>query len=64
MTKEVVASIVKDSLNSALKPMVMEAVKECLGMKPEGKTTISGSELDSVNKETQKIERDYSEFLD
>ena len=63
LTKEVVASIVKDSMNSALKPMVMEAVKECLGMKSEGKTTISGSELDSVNKETQKIERDYSEFL-
>ncbi len=64
LTKEVVASIVKDSMNSALKPMVMEAVKECLGMKLEGKTTILGSELDSVNRETQKIERDYSEFLD
>ena len=63
LTKEAIASIVKDSLDSALKPMVMEAVKECLGMKSEGKTTISGSELDSVNKETQKIERDYSEFL-
>ena len=63
LTKEVVASIVKDSMNSALKPMVMEAVKECLGMKPEGKVAISGSELDSVNRETQKIERDYSEFL-
>ena len=50
-------------MNSALKPMVMEAVKECLGMKLEGKTTILGSELDSVNRETQKIERDYSEFL-
>ena len=50
-------------MNSALKPMVMEAVKECLGMKPEGKVAISGSELDSVNRETQKIERDYSEFL-
>ena len=64
LTKEVVASIVKDSIDSALKPMVMEAVKECLGMKSEDKTTILGSELDSVNRETQKIERDYSEFLD
>ena len=55
-----VASIL-DSLKAELKPMVTEAVKECLGIK-EGKTSVEGSELDSAN--TDEMNRfDYESFI-
>ena len=55
-----VASIM-DSLKKELKPMVTEAVKECLGIK-ENKTSVEGSELDSAN--TGDMSRfDYESFI-
>ena len=55
-----VASIL-DSLKAELKPMVTEAVKECLGLK-DGKTSVEGSELDSANKDDM-TRFDYESFI-
>ena len=51
-----------DSLKSELKPLVTEAVKECLGIK-ETKTSVEGSELDSVNKDEGLSRFDYESFI-
>ena len=56
-----VASIL-DSLKAELKPLVTEAVKECLGLK-DGKTSVEGSELDSVNKGEGLSRYDYESFV-
>ena len=55
-----IASIM-DSLKVELKPLVTEAVKECLGIK-EGKNSVEGSELDSANTD-DKTRFDYESFI-
>ena len=55
--------MIKDSMADALKPMVVEAVKECLGLKDSAKSEVSGVVVDSVNGGTDTV-RDYSSFLD
>lgn len=52
---------IMDSLKAELKPLVTEAVKECLGIK-EGKTSVEGSELDSANKDDM-ARFDYESFI-
>ena len=59
-TKDDVVTAILDSLKAELKPLVAEAVKDCLGLK-DGKTPVEGSELDS--KEDVPV-RDYSDFLE
>ena len=54
---------VKAVLDS-LKPLVMEAVKECLNIKDNTKTSIEGSELDSATTRNDLVSRDYSSFLE
>ena len=58
-TKDDVITAIRDSLKAELKPLVADAVKECLGIK-DSKTAVTGSELDS--KEEVPV-RDYSAFL-
>ena len=58
-TKDDVITAIRDSLKAELKPLVAEAVKDCLGIK-DGKTAVEGSELDSKE---EVIVRDYSDFL-
>ena len=58
-TKDDVVTAIRDSLKAELKPLVAEAVKECLGIK-DGKSSVEGSELDSKE---EVIVRDYSDFL-
>ncbi len=55
-----VASVM-DSLKAELKPMVAEAVKECLGIKENKPSTVEGSELDSMG---SGATYDYSDFLE
>ena len=59
------AFMTKDDMLTALKaelaPMVADAVKECLGLK-DGKSSVEGSELDSMEKEV--VKRDYTTFLE
>ena len=57
----VVASIM-DSLKKELKPLVTEAVKECLGLK-DSKSSVEGSELDSANKNDGLNRFDYESFI-
>ena len=59
---EVIASIM-DSLKTELKPMVAEAVKECLGIKND-KPVAEGGVVDSDNTAGEKSRRDYSSFVD
>ena len=59
---EVVASIM-DSLKAELKPMVAEAVKECLGIKDD-KARVEGGVVDSDNTTGGESARDYSSFVD
>ena len=59
---EVVASIM-DSLKAELKPMVAEAVKECLGIKDD-KAKVEGGVVDSDNTTGGESARDYSSFVD
>ena len=59
---EVVASIM-DSLKTELKPMVAEAVKECLGIKDD-KAKVEGGVVDSDNTTGGESTRDYSSFVD
>lgn len=54
--KDALVSVLRDEI----KPLVTEAVKECLGIAKDSKTPVEGSELDS--KEEVPV-RDYSEFL-
>ena len=58
-TKDDVITAIRDSLKAELKPLVAEAVKDCLGIK-DSKTAVEGSELDSKE---EVIVRDYSDFL-
>ena len=51
-------------LDSQLEPMVMKAVKKCLGIKEDTKPSVEGSELDSVNKGNACVTRDYTSFLE
>ena len=55
-----VASIL-DSIKTELKPLVAEAVKECLGIEEKNPSPVEGSELDSMG--SFEV-RDYSVFLD
>lgn len=58
-TKDDIAKAIADSV----KPMVMEAVKEVLGIK-DGKPSIDGGEIDSVIKGKDKVVVDYDSFLE
>lgn len=51
-------------LNSQLEPMVMKAVKKCLGIKEDTKPSVEGSELDSANKGNAFVIHDYTSFLE
>ena len=65
LDKDAVSAMIKDSLAESLKPMVMDAVKECLGIKDGAKTAeIAGSALDSTSKREDVIGRDYTSFLE
>lgn len=63
VTKEALASMIKDSLKEALEPMVMSAVKDCLGIKENTKPEATGGVVDSAIKGSEVINRDYTEFL-
>lgn len=58
-TKDDIAKAIADSV----KPMVMEAVKEVLGIK-DGKPSVDGCEIDSVIKGKDKVVVDYDSFLE
>lgn len=60
---EIVASIM-DSLKTELKPMVAEAVKECLGIKDDKASKVEGGVVDSDNTASDVSHRDYSSFVD
>ena len=65
LDKEGVAKMIKDSITDILKPMVTEAVKECLGVKDSTKPEATGGVIDSVNSEVSNIStRDYTDFLE
>lgn len=65
LDKEGVAKMIKDSITDVLKPMVTEAVKECLGVKDNTKPEATGGVIDSVNSEVSNISaRDYTDFLE
>ena len=51
-------------IDSQLEPMVMKAVKKCLGIKEDTKPSVEGSELDSTNKGNACVTRDYTSFLE
>ena len=57
----IVASIM-DSLKTELKPLVTEAVKECLGIK-DNTAKIEGGVIDSANAGEGVVNIDYSSFL-
>lgn len=61
--KDELSQMIKDSMAEALKPMVMDAVKECLGIKETAKAEAKGGVVDS-NIHTDVIGRDYSAFLE
>ena len=52
-----------DSLKTELKPMVAEAVKECLGIKNDTPEA-DGGVVDSANTGNDVALRDYESFLD
>ena len=58
-TKDDIAKAIADSV----KPMVMEAVKECLGIK-DSKPSADGCELDSAINGKEKSNFDYASFLE
>ena len=63
--KEGLSTMIKDSLKDILTPMVMDAVKECLGIKENTKAEVTGGVVDSGFKGTEGVSyRDYSEFLE
>lgn len=59
-TKDDIVQAVKDSI----KPMVMEAVKECLGIKDDAKPEVNGGVVDSAINKEEVVTRDYSSFLE
>ena len=59
-TKDDIVQAVKDSI----KPMVMEAVKECLGIKDDAKPEVTGGVVDSTINKEEVVTRDYSSFLE
>lgn len=59
-TKDDIIQAVKDSI----KPMVMEAVKECLGIKDDTKSEVTGGVIDSAINKEARVTRDYSSFLE
>lgn len=63
LDKEVLSTMIKDSLSDCLKPMVMEAVKECLNIKDNAKTDVQGCVVDSTSK-WEDTSRDYASFLE
>ena len=62
VTKDDMITAIKDSLKAELKPLVAEAVKECLGIK-DSKPSVEGSELDSANLGNEYTAYDYDSFL-
>lgn len=63
LDKEALSTMIKDSLSDCLKPMVMEAVKECLNIKDSAKTDVQGCVVDSKS-EWEESSRDYASFLE
>ena len=59
-TKDDIVQAVKDSI----KPMVIEAVKECLGIKDDAKPEVTGGVVDSTINKEEVVTRDYSSFLE
>ena len=59
-TKDDIVQAVKDSI----KPMVIEAVKECLGIKDDAKPEVTGGVVDSAINKEKVVTRDYSSFLE
>ena len=59
-TKDDIVQAVKDSI----KPMVIEAVKECLGIKDDAKPEVTGGVVDSAIDKEEVVTRDYSSFLE
>ena len=64
VNKEEIVNAVKDSLTSELKTVVMDTVKEVLGLKGNDKVSVEGMELDSINKGNEAESRDYTSFLE
>ena len=66
--KDSVPFVTKDDIlaviDSQFEPMVMKAVKKCLGIKEDTKPSVEGSELDSANKGNACVTRDYTSFLE
>ena len=62
--KDSLEKAIKDSLAECLKPMVMDAVKECLGIKEASKAEAKGAVIDSATEGARVDTRDYSEFLE
>ena len=60
VTKDDIVQAVKDSI----KPMVIEAVKECLGIKDDAKPEVTGGVVDSTINKEEVVTRDYSSFLE
>lgn len=60
LTTDKVAQIIKDSLSTELKPLILETVKECLGIK-DSKDEVKGIVIDS---KSTGLDVDYSSFLD
>ena len=54
---------IKKVMDSELKPLIVDTIKEVLGIKSNTKSSVEGSELDSDFTGTQN-NRDYSAFLD
>ena len=63
LNKEALSTMIKDSLSDCLKPMVMEAVKECLNIKDNTKSEAQGCVVDSASKQ-EDTGRDYASFLE
>jgi hypothetical protein len=62
LTTEKVTQMIKDSLADNLKPLILETVKECLGIKDK-KEEAKGFVFDSKSTELES-NFDYSSFLD
>lgn len=60
VNKDDIIKAVQDSI----KPMVMEAVKECLGLKEDAKPEVTGGVVDSVINGSEAVQRDYTSFLE
>lgn len=60
VSKDDIIQAVKDSI----RPMVIEAVKEVLGVKDDNKPEVTGGVVDSVINKVEAVKRDYASFLD